>query len=222
VIDSGPVSAEDKLRDVPQEKWRDLMVARRYFMQDRLSHDCRCLVQFVDDAEMMFAALGYASAEDMIRTGYELEPGEIAVAVKWLELNKPSDAVSLDYVRALTYQRADEQDRANPSRQGQRTDLVDDKNNGVNEVERPTGNSTAAALRRLRKDRPDIHARVLAGELTANAGMNEAGFRKPRKSRKQTAFERAKGMLARLMPELSANERAHLVWMLHSGTLPSC
>jgi hypothetical protein len=27
----------------------------------------------------------------------------------------------------------------------------------VNEVERPTGNSAAAAMRRLRKDRPDIH-----------------------------------------------------------------
>ena len=47
------------------------------------------------------------------------------------------------------------------------------------------GNSSAAFLRRLRKDRPDIHARVLAGKLTPQAGMVEAGYRKPRKSRKQ-------------------------------------
>jgi hypothetical protein len=49
--------------------------------------------------------------------------------------------------------------------QGERTDLVDN----VNEVShRPDGNSRASALRRLRKDRPDLHARVLAGEsLTA-------------------------------------------------------
>jgi hypothetical protein len=48
----------------------------------------------------------------------------------------------------------------------------------VHSFGRPSGNSRAAALRRLRKTRPDIHARVLAGELTPHAGMVEAGFRK--------------------------------------------
>jgi hypothetical protein len=38
-----------------------------------------------------------------------------------------------------------------------------------------TGTSAAAAMRRLRKDRPDIHARALAGGLSAHAGMIEAG-----------------------------------------------
>jgi hypothetical protein len=42
---------------------------------------------------------------------------------------------------------------------------------------RPSGNSRAAALRRLRKDRPDLHARILAGEISAHAAMVEAGFR---------------------------------------------
>jgi hypothetical protein len=53
--------------------------------------------------------------------------------------------------------------------------------NGSGDVhisKRPAGNSTAAFLRRLRKDRPDIHIRVLAGEISAHAGMIEAGFRK--------------------------------------------
>src|SRR5512139_91447 len=40
------------------------------------------------------------------------------------------------------------------------------------------GNSRAAALRRLRKDRPDLHARVVADELSPHAAMIEAGFRK--------------------------------------------
>src|SRR5208282_3228545 len=51
----------------------------------------------------------------------------------------------------------------------------------------PTGNSAANAIRRLRKDRPDIHTRVLAGELSAHAGMIEAGFRK--KMSRETAHE---------------------------------
>jgi hypothetical protein len=36
------------------------------------------------------------------------------------------------------------------------------------------------ALRRLRDQRPELHARVLARELSPNAAMIEAGFRKPK------------------------------------------
>jgi hypothetical protein len=48
----------------------------------------------------------------------------------------------------------------------------------VNTSGRPVGNSRAYALRRLRDQRPDIHARVLAGEISPHAGTVEAGFRK--------------------------------------------
>ncbi len=41
----------------------------------------------------------------------------------------------------------------------------------------PTGNTKARALRRLRADAPELHERVLAGELTPHAAMIEAGFR---------------------------------------------
>ena len=63
-------------------------------------------------------------------------------------------------------------DQAMKGRQGERTDLVDI----INEV-RPNGTSRDQALRRLRKDRPDLHAKVLAGELSAHRAMVEAGFR---------------------------------------------
>ncbi len=50
-------------------------------------------------------------------------------------------------------------DQAVKGRQGERTDLLDN----VQEVApAPTGNSHAAALRRLRKDRPDLHKKVIA------------------------------------------------------------
>ena len=51
--------------------------------------------------------------------------------------------------------------------------------------------TAAYAVRRLRKDRPDLHGRVLDGELSANAAMIEAGFRKPGKSRALPPVERA-------------------------------
>lgn len=50
---------------------------------------------------------------------------------------------------------------------------------GNNVPGRPEGNSQAKALRRLRKDRPDLHARVLAGEISAHKAAVEAGFRRP-------------------------------------------
>jgi hypothetical protein len=52
-------------------------------------------------------------------------------------------------------------DQALQGQQGERTDLVDN----VNEVARPNGNSAAYALRR---HRPDLHRRVMAGEMTAH------------------------------------------------------
>lgn len=42
-----------------------------------------------------------------------------------------------------------------------------------------TGNSSAAAMRRLAKQVPEIHAEVMAGDLSVNAAMEKAGFRTP-------------------------------------------
>ena len=43
---------------------------------------------------------------------------------------------------------------------------------------RPTGNTEAYALRKLRKDAPEVHKQVLDGEISPHAGMIKAGFRK--------------------------------------------
>lgn len=44
-------------------------------------------------------------------------------------------------------------------------------------VAAPTGNTASQALRRLRDQRQDLHARVIAGELSPHRAMVEAGFR---------------------------------------------
>lgn len=64
-------------------------------------------------------------------------------------------------------------DQALKGKQGSRTDLV----YNIHEVIRPSGTSRDASLRRLRKDRPDLHARVVAGEVSAHRAMVDAGFR---------------------------------------------
>jgi hypothetical protein len=48
----------------------------------------------------------------------------------------------------------------------------------VHTQERPTGNSRERALRKLRRDAPELHALVLAGEVSPHGAMKQAGFRK--------------------------------------------
>jgi len=68
-------------------------------------------------------------------------------------------------------------DRATAGRQGERTDLVSNRNE-VESGHRPVGTMAQAAVRRLRKDRPDLHAAVLAGTKSPHGAMVEAGFRR--------------------------------------------
>jgi hypothetical protein len=65
-------------------------------------------------------------------------------------------------------------DKATAGRQGERTDLFDN----IKDVSKaPTGTSQQQALRKLRKDRPDLHERVLSRGISAHAAMVEAGYR---------------------------------------------
>jgi len=81
---------------------------------------------------------------------------------------------------ARAAQRDDDADRANlrPAHRPKTVQSVDNGRKDINTSGRPTGTSRAYALRRLREQRPDVHARVLAGEISPHAGMVEAGFRK--------------------------------------------
>jgi hypothetical protein len=86
---------------------------------------------------------------------------------------------------ARAAQKDDAADRLNlrPAHRPKKAETVYNGDRIVNTSGRPIGNSRAYALRRLREQRPDIHARILAGEISPHAGMIEAGFRKIRQCR---------------------------------------
>ena len=94
---------------------------------------------------------------------------------------------------------ADAKDQANQRPAG-RPKNVGNENDVTNNFTGRPANTVAYALRRLRKDRPDIHARVLAGEITAHAGMIEAGFRKKRERKQLTALDKVRRLLPKLTP----------------------
>ena len=60
--------------------------------------------------------------------------------------------------------------------QGERTDI----HNNIMDVEHTSiqGTSKAYTVSRLKRDRPDLFEKVVAGELSANRAAIEAGFRR--------------------------------------------
>jgi len=78
----------------------------------------------------------------------------------------------------------------------------------------PVGNTRAAALRRLRKDRPDLHKRVLDGELSPHAAMVEAGFRRRTAT---VPVDDTQRLAATLRRRLSPDQIADLIALLVSA-----
>jgi len=106
--------------------------------------------------------------------------------------------------RAQAMQQADAEDQAHRKPAGRPSNLVR-QNNDVQDYRAPTGNKTAAMLRRLRTaDRQEypkveaIYQRVLAGEISAHAGMIEAGFRTKAPSKKKSLVEKAKLLIDKM------------------------
>lgn len=186
-IDSGPLEATDQLRHVPQQSWRDLMVLRRDFMHINLSHDCRCLIRFIEDAKQMFPVLGFASTEDMIRRGLDLEPAEIDIAVEWLKINPPNEPIPLAHAVKLGKHGGD-----------RRSEKAKDQ--ACNTSLKP--GTRDHWLERLRRDGfAELADRVDSRQMSANAAALQAGYRT-----KLSPLEAA----LKLIPKLTAAERAVL------------
>ena len=103
-------------------------------------------------------------------------------------------------------------DRAVQKRHGgdRKSDKAKIKHDNV-KLDQPNGNSESAALRRLRKDRPDLHTRVLANELTAHAAAVQAGFRPKTVT---IRLDRPESIAATLKKHLDATQRQQLLNLL--------
>lgn len=166
-INSGTPEPDDRFQDTPRDKWPTLLNAKKSFLSRRLNYDCRCLIQFCEEAELVYDELGFASAEEMIRDGYELEPSKVELAVAWLRANGTGEAVSMaEAVKAA---------KDNPLPKNGQIGNGRSSNNV-----RPTqyGNDTEYTLRRLARDAPELLEPIERGELSVNAAAIKAGIRK--------------------------------------------
>lgn len=79
----------------------------------------------------------------------------------------------------------------------------------------PSGTSREAGLRRLRKDRPDLHAEVLAGRLSTHAAMVQAGFRRKAVT---VPVDKPENAARALMRSFSPEARAEIARLITAGT----
>lgn len=84
-INTGEAYHEDRLADAPREKWEAILAERRYYLKTNIDYDCRCLVQYVAEAEEFYAELGYDSAEALVQQAYEIQPEQAWAAVAYLQ-----------------------------------------------------------------------------------------------------------------------------------------
>lgn len=166
-IDRGPVSPASRVEEVPQEKWRDLLRARRGFLAINLPYDCRMLLQFVEEADRvrMWESLGFNGLNDLIRRGFELEPQMVHWAIDGLKSLKPDEPISFKAAIELGQWGGDRKSEK-ARNQGSNTTLVN------------VGRGLNYTLARLDRDHPELARKVKAGELSANAAAIQAGFRK--------------------------------------------
>lgn len=179
-IDSGPLVPEHPLRLIPSSRWKELVSVRRDWLSTRLNYDCRCLVEFVKDAEEMFTLLGYDSADQLISYGYQLEPEEVHLAVRWLELNEPESAVGMGEV--LT--RAQAVAKAAQATTGEVRSKADNQHTKIGHAQSRSDRAAAAGVSEetqrkldlLAQKSPALHAKVKAGKKSAHRACVEAGL----------------------------------------------
>lgn len=198
-VDSGEVVATMLSRYVPREQWKYLVKKRKDYLAVQISYDCRCLVQFIKDAEEMWEPLGYASADDLIVRGYELEPEEIRLAVRWLELNEPEAAVGLEEVKALTARERSREaaglttEDVVPKKTGERTDLAESaRSQAARAAAAGVSRDTQKKLDALARKAPEKLAEVQRGEKSTNRACIEAGIVKEKTPRQWLAHWWAK------------------------------
>jgi hypothetical protein len=80
-----------------------------------------------------------------------------------------------------------------------------------NVTTQPAGNNAAKALRRLRKNAPELHSEVLAGRLSAHGAMVQAGYRPKTIS---VPVTRPEAVAKSLLKYMSADDIAKLIAVL--------
>jgi transcriptional regulator with XRE-family HTH domain len=187
-IDDGPLSATYRFSNTPKNRWRQLVSVKRNFLQTNIAYDCRCLVEFCEEAELVWKELGFESAADMIRNGYELDPVEIDLAVAWLKHNEPQAEIGITEVSkrvAIVELRNEHPDWTQQKiadeagvTKGYVSQVFSEKSESDKTLNMPAHLNNRNDQADYRKLPPELQQAVSAKETSLNAAAIKAGIRK--------------------------------------------
>jgi hypothetical protein len=165
-IETGPVDYRDQLSRTPKEKWASVFSERRLYIGAEFQHGCRCVIDWLAEAEEFHAELGYESADEMLQEELNIPPDWVRMAVAVLEATGENlSKLEVDHAIELKSHGGDR--RSDEARQDQ------DYNISLKQQ----GTSADYIKARLRRDHPEIAERLEQGEFKSarQAGI-AAGF----------------------------------------------
>lgn len=184
-IDKGPISATDRLdslEPIPESKWGELLRARCLYIHIQFPHDCRCLLDWVREAQAfrMWEKTGHKDLGDLIRNGLELDPEQVEWALIGLKHLKPDWAVPFEKAVKAGMLAVKSQAESAPELKdgGDRKSEVFRRNQGDNVTLKKRGNDQSYLARRLKRDHPAIFDK-LETYPSVRAAALEAGIVKP-------------------------------------------
>jgi len=204
-INTGPVDYRDQLEKSPKEKWSTIFSERRLYIGAEFQHGCRCVIDWLAEAEAFHSELGYESADEMLQEELNIQPDWVRMAAAVLEATGENlSKAEVDHAIELKAHGGDR--RSEQAQQDQ----------GDNVTLKKRGNSEDYIKARLRRDHPEIAEELEQGQhRSARAAGIAAGFIKDVPTvRMLEPAKAAQSIVQRVGPEFAAQlaiELAQLV-----------
>ena len=165
-IDTGPIHYRNELKDTPREKWTKVFRERRLYIGAEFKYGCRCVINWLAEAEEFHEELGYESADEMLEEELGIEPDWVRMAVAVLEAtSKELSKAEVDHAIELKRHGGD-----------RRSEEVQQDQGAIGTLKRGT-NSADYIKARLRRDHPEIAEELEQGQhRSARAAGIAAGF----------------------------------------------
>ena len=165
-INTGPVDYRDQLEKSPKEKWSTIFSERRLYIGAEFQHGCRCVIDWLAEAEAFHSELGYESADEMLQEELNIQPDWVRMAAAVLEASGENlSKAEVDHAIELK------------SHGGDRRSEQAQQDQGDNVTLKKRGNNEDYIKARLRRDHPEIAEQLDRGEhRSARAAGIAAGF----------------------------------------------
>lgn len=164
-VNTGPVDYRDRLDKNPKDKWSTIFSERRLYISAEFQHGCRCVIDWLAEAEAFHSELGYKSADEMLREELNIPPDWVRMAAAVLE------AAGENLSKAEVDHAIELKAHGRPKK--------GEEGKGDNGTFKRGTNSADYIKARLRRDHPEIAEELQQGKhRSARAAGIAAGFLK--------------------------------------------